>query len=422
MQLLGLKDGPLAEGEGGAGGMAVVVARQPIVDRALDVVGYELLYRPSDTSAPQVDGEQMTANVVLGALAIGLESLVGDKDLFCNAGRGVLVGTTPVTLPPERTVIEVLESVVIDDETVQGCRDLVERGFRLALDDFVWVEGAERLLELVDIVKLDLREVSREEIERLVGLCRTYDVRLVAEKVETDDDVEWARGLGFDLFQGYAIERPKLVHGETIPASTITHMQLAISLLTEDLDFDALEDILRREPGLVVQVLQMASIGAARGLRRQVRTVREALVILGTVRIRQWIALTILNGQKGGSLDGLAVALIRARMCELLAAEQPQGDPEYAFTAGLLSALDQLVSMEMDQIASSMDIDEDLKLAAFRRKGDVGALVDAVATYQHEVAITRGVATGQPHLDSVAAAAFSWAMPYVNTLSATQAR
>lgn len=417
MQLLGLKDETPAEG---ASGMAVVVGRQPIVDRSGEVVGYELLYRPTDETVATTDGEHMTANVVLGALAIGIEQLVADKDLYCNGGRGVLIGTTPVTLPPERTVIEILESVVIDDETVHGCRDLVARGFRLALDDFVWTEGAERLLDLVDIVKLDLQELDRAEVERLVGLCREYDVKLVAEKVETDEDVAWARELGFDMFQGYAIERPKIVTGESIPASTVTHMQLALSLLTEDLDFDALENILRREPGLVVQVLQMASLGAAGGLKRQVRTVREALVLLGTVKIRQWVALTILNGQKGGSIDGLAVALIRARMCELIAAGMPGADPEFAFTAGLLSSLDQLVSLELDQIAANMTIDDSLKMAAFSRRGEIGALVDQVAAYQREVTITRGVSSGQPHLDRMAGAAFNWAMPYVNTMMSGQ--
>src|SRR3954467_11893749 len=81
----------------GASPMAaeVVVARQPIVDLDGDVVGFELLYRPSHPGAPGVTGDQMTAQVVLGALTIGVDQLVGDKAMFCNAERGVLVGDTP---------------------------------------------------------------------------------------------------------------------------------------------------------------------------------------------------------------------------------------------------------------------------------------------------------------------------------------
>ena len=134
----------------------------------------------------------MTAQVVLGALTIGLDQLVGDKVMFCNAERGVLTGATPVTLPPDRTVIEILETVDLDDEAVQGCRELVEAGFRLALDDFVWVAGSERLLELASIVKVDFLTTSRADVLALVERCRPFDVLMLAEKVETDDDVAWA--------------------------------------------------------------------------------------------------------------------------------------------------------------------------------------------------------------------------------------
>ena len=392
---------------------AVAVGRQPIVDREGEVVGYELLYRSTTPGAPLPSGEQMTAEVVLGALTIGVSQLVGDKVIFCNAERGVLTGETPVTLPAQRTVIEVLETVRVDDETVQGAADLVERGYRLALDDFVWVDGAERLLELASIVKIDVQAQSRDEAEALAARCAPYDVLLLAEKLETDEELAWAREAGFDLFQGYGIERPHVVRAQTIPASALAHVQLAMTLLTEDVDFDELDSILRREPGLVLQVLQLASIGAGRGLRREVRTVREALVLLGTVRIRQWVALTLLTGRPGAGPDGLATALVRARACELLARQRGVADPDFAFTAGLLSALDLLLGLPIEDVASMLDVPEAVGRAAFGRESAAGELVDEVAAYQRAVAGT-GDLPDVPDLDDAVARGFAWAMPYVN--------
>jgi EAL and modified HD-GYP domain-containing signal transduction protein len=192
-------------------------------------------------------------------------------------------------------------------------------------------------------------------------------------------------------------------------------MKLAMTLLTEDLDFDELEDILRHEPGLVVQVLQMASIGSHLGMRRSVRTVREALVLLGSTRIRQWVALTLLGGHPGAGTDGIATALTRARMCEVLARTRVAGPPDVAFTAGLLSSLDVLLGMTHEQLDASLTLDDDLKAAAFRHEGPVGALVDEVAAYQRRVGED---AESDHELDAAAAAAFAWAMPYVNTLTA----
>jgi c-di-GMP-related signal transduction protein len=396
----------------------VVVARQPITDRHGDVVGFELLYRARRPDATALTGEHMTAQVVLGALSIGVDRLVGRARIFCNADRGVLVGETPLTLPPSRTVIEVLETVVIDDDVVAGCRALVEAGFTLALDDFVWAPGVERLLELADIVKIDLLAVPADELPALVERCRAYDVVLLAEKVETADDVERAMALGFDLFQGYAIERPAVVSGRSVAASATAHLQLAVTMLADDLDFAEVEEILRREPGLVLQLLQMASAGAHFGLRGQVRTVREALVLLGTSRIRRWVALTILGAQPEQSPDALAVALVRARMAEQVAPARGLADTEFAFTVGLMSALDRLLGVDRHQLAATMDLDDALKAAAFHRLGPVGALVSEIADYQDLVSGHPDDRMGEPapDLDAAAAEAFAWAVPLVSGL------
>ena len=400
----------------------VVVGRQPIVDRDGAVVAYELLYRPRLLHVGAITGEQMTVEVLMSALSIGVDHLVGDKTMFCNAERAVITGETPVSLPPDRTVIEVLESVTIDDAIVEGCRALTATGFRIALDDFIWRPGAERILEIASVVKLDLLALGREEASALVDRCRPYDVVLVAEKVETQDDVAWAMERGFDLFQGYAVGRPVLVQGRAVGPSAAAFVDLALSLLTDEMDLDTLEQTLRREPGLVVQVLQMASVGSHKGLRRPVRTVREALVMLGTVRVRQWVSFTILGGQPGGSPDGLTTALSRARMLELLAPVRGVGGPEVAFTVGLLSCLDLLLGVELAELDRTLDIDPQLMVAAIRREGPLGELAEEVAAYQRSLANTP---VGEPEsvagpasaeLDAAAAEAFAWAMPLVNDL------
>jgi EAL and modified HD-GYP domain-containing signal transduction protein len=131
----------------------VVVARQAIFDAELDVIGYELLFRSLKADAPRpIDGDLMTTSLLYSSMNIGIERLVGNNLIFCNADRGLLLGEVPITLPPERTVIEVLETVTPDAEILAGCRRLTDAGYRLALDDFLWFPGAEDLLSLATIV------------------------------------------------------------------------------------------------------------------------------------------------------------------------------------------------------------------------------------------------------------------------------
>jgi EAL and modified HD-GYP domain-containing signal transduction protein len=318
-------------------------------------------------------------------------------------------------------VIEVLETVTIDDDVVRGCQELVERGFHLALDDFVWTDGVEQLLDLAWIVKIDVLAQTPEEVVELVRRCREHDVLLLAEKVETVEQLAWATEVGFHLFQGYVIERPAHVRGHALPASAAAHVQLAVHVLADDIDFADLEEILRREPGLVVQLLQMAGRGGKHGLRREVRTIREALVLLGTARVRQWVALTLLQGQRSSNPEAVITALARARACELLASRTSCTTGDAAFTAGLVSALDVLLGVDAEQLSEVLDLDPDLKGVAFDRAGEAGALVSQVAQFQDDVARRRvptdGLGADAALADAVAAA-FVWAAPQAAALDA----
>jgi EAL and modified HD-GYP domain-containing signal transduction protein len=392
-----------------------VIGRQPIVDRDGSVYGYEVLHRPTRHGGTwPMDGDRMTAEVILNTLTLGLESLVGDKALFVNADRAVLTGDLAVTLPSHRIVIEVLETVDLDDEVVAGVRELARQGFTIALDDFVWRSGAEDLLDVVSIVKVDVAAASEEDVTELFARFGGRRALMLAEKVESADDVERAREQGFDLFQGYAVERPTLVPAHALAPTSVARSELAVAMLREDLDFRDIESTLRHEPELTAQLMHLASLGADWGLRRSVRTIREALVLLGTIRIRQWIALTMLSGHPTASVDGLAVAVTRARICEL-AAKRRRLPADEAFTVGLLSSLDLLLGCDAKDLASTMSLNDDLREAAFDHTGPLGLLVEEVVVYEARV---RYGAPGEVDevLDDLAAQAFRWALPFLRSL------
>ncbi|QIG43441.1 EAL domain-containing protein [Nocardioides anomalus] len=405
------------------GAVEVIVARQQVVDARQKVVGFELLYRSgasADSAGTETSGELMTVSVVLGALTFGVHELVGDKLLFCNVERGAIVGETPLTLPPARTVLEIREAVELDEELLAGVRARKQEGYTIALDGFSGRPEAAALLELADLVKVDLMSTDRDHAAALVEQCRERGVRAVAERCETRADVAWAREAGFELFQGYGVQRPEIVRGTTIAPSALAQVRLATELLDEDLSFDRIEAILRGEPGLVVQVLNLASAGAAHGLRRQVSSLREALVLMGTVRLRQWAALTILG--RHGRLDGdsLLTGLVRARMCELLG-QQRGFDRAEAFTAGLLSALDIVLGVDLAEVENQLELDGELAAAAFHGTTPLGVLVRQVSAYQEAVDEGRPPSGDLPNADMVSAMAFCWAMTYVGALNQDKA-
>lgn len=404
-----------------------VIGRQPIVDRTCDVIGYELLFRALESSETAqeagtfedgvLDGDVMSADVFFNTMGIGVERVIGSKIAFCNADRGVLTGNVGITLPPERTVVEVLESVTVDDVVLDGCRRLRALGYRLAADDFRWFDGAERLIELVDIVKIDLRQTEVDELQMLIDRCRPFGVQLLAEKVETNEELARCQALGFDLFQGYLLGRPRTIAGPALGPSRNGVLRLAGVLMRADADFDQLESILRTEPALSYKLLQLAAIGRLGETKRHIRTIREALVTVGLNRIRAWLPLLLLR-PTGASVDtALPTVLSRARLAELLAEQMFPVDSGFAFATGMLSAFDLLLGIPHGELAAALEVPEDLREAAFDGVGRVGRLVAAVIDYQTVGTVPADLPGADAGLiDRLAAQAFVWAMVVTDQL------
>ncbi len=361
----------------------IVVGRQPVFDRDLTVVGYELLFRPVEGGpAAELDGDLMTTAVLFSSVGIGVNRLVGDKTIFCNADRGLLTGSVPVVLTPERTVFEVVESVALDDEVLDGCRRLVEQGFMLALDHFRWTEHLEPLLEIASLAKIDLHLVDLERLPELMERCRRFGLSLVAERVETAEQLNHCKELGFDYFQGYVLSRPRLVPGRTLDTSSVARLQLAAQLVSSECSAAQLEEIIRAEPAMAYQLLQMAGVGADHGFRRRVQTLREALVIVGWRQLQSWIGFLLLTSKGETSEEEVVTALARARMSELLALEICPHLSGLAFAAGLVSSFDLLLGMRLEEILISLPLDAELHDAVLAKDTEVGRIVGDVIDSQ----------------------------------------
>lgn len=360
----------------------IMVGRQPIFDRDLRVHGYELLFRsPAGAPAPGADG--MTAQVLLGAgLDLGLDRLVGSKLAFINATRSFLVGEDTVPLPPDQTVVEVLEDATHDQEVIAGCRALAEAGYTIALDDYVWADGDEELLELASIVKLDVLAMDTAALDALAERCRKFDVRLLAEKVETREQMAHCHDLGFELFQGYLLSRPEVVEGQGLSPSRLTSLRLVGALCDPDVGAAKIEQIVHADAGLSYRILRAAGAGAGAGLRRPIKSIKEGIVLLGQRRLRSWAVLMLLADGHEGSDEQLQIAMTRARMCELMAKESAPRQQDEAFTVGLLSAMDLLFDAPLEDVVAELALAPEIGDAVIDRAGDLGAILDDVIGYE----------------------------------------
>ena len=329
----------------------VVFARQPIFDADLEVTGYELLYRrPSATRASFIDGTHATARVVVGALVeVGLNEVVGSHLAFINVTRELLCSDRLMSLPPHRVVLEILETTVIDDELVAAVERLREEGYVLALDDFAFRPGIERLLPLATYVKLDVMAVGLQGVARQMEELKPFDLTLLAEKIETREEFEACRDLGCGMFQGYFLARPSnMERGGTAP-SRHTLLQLVARLYDPDVSLEEIERIVSSDVGLSYRILRIIN-SAYYHLPRKVRSVREAVSLLGLKFTRSWISLIVLADLGDAPDEVVTTAAIRAKMCERLAQVQGLADTEAYYLSGLFSTLDAIMDRPLDDI------------------------------------------------------------------------
>ncbi|MFY0408011.1 EAL and HDOD domain-containing protein [Solicola sp. PLA-1-18] len=396
----------------------VVVGRQPIVDATGAVTGYELLYRLAGPEAVRPGGDQMTTHVVLSALSLGLDLLAGDLLVFCNVGRGVVEGHLAMPLPPRSTVAELPTPHRVTPVEVAGCRRLREQGYQVSLDGFVWSDGVEDLLALADFAKIDLLDTPEDELGALVRRCHEHGVRAVATKVESDQALDLARAHGFDLFQGYGVERPGVVGSDGAGPSDAGRVQLATMLLTTELDSAELEWVVGHDAVLAHDLVRLAGVDPTGGLARSVASPQAAIRMLGTVRSRQWACLLILERCSGGALDGLLTAVQRARMCEELARSRGLPRAHLAFAAAVLSALDALAGLDPAEVSAVVDLDRTVGDAVLLDPwAPLVRLAREVGDHQRrvQVAVSPLVALTD-ELDLASSAAYAWSTAHLSAL------
>jgi c-di-GMP phosphodiesterase len=360
-----------------------VVARQAIYDSRLRLVAYELLFRPMSDSGVQLrDADAATARVLMTAFSdVGLDKLVGVHRAFVNVPYAFLTAGLCRSLPTDRVVLEILEDVQVDRDVIEVARGLVAEGHTLALDDFVFRDGVEELVALAGIVKLDVLALDRVELERQIELLRPFGVVLLAEKIEAAEQIGELREMGFEYFQGFALQRPTTVRARTTGADKAVLVQILSDLQDPLVTASDLVGAVGRDPSIAYALLRILN-SAHLSLERKVTSLHQALVLLGVDGLRNWTTMMVMSRLAAGSPEALSGALIRAKMCEICAAQCAGAPAPMAFTAGLLSALPGILDRDLSDLVAELALAPELRSALVDGAGPAGQVLAWVLAYE----------------------------------------
>ncbi len=340
------------------------IARQPILDTKLRVFAYELLFRGGPHNAFQPYANASSSVIADSITLFDLQMLTGSAKAFVNLDETALRLGAARLLPADRIVVEILETVPPTEEIINICRELRADGYQLALDDFMDEPALAPLVEIAQFLKVDFQLMDIEARERLAKKYRGGDIALLAEKVETKAEMEEARSLGFQYFQGYFFCKPSMLETKDISGNKLIQMQLLTAVARPELDFQAIEALLKQDPSLLYRLLRYLN-SPVLGLRSEVRSIQHAITMLGEKEFRRWASIfALVSMMNGKSPELIRTALTRAYFCEEFSAQAGlSAQSSTLFLMGLLSLSDALLDRPMKEVLDSLAVAPELKAA-----------------------------------------------------------
>ncbi|MGZ8291063.1 MAG: EAL and HDOD domain-containing protein [Telluria sp.] len=397
------------------------LGRQPILDRDQVLHGYELLFRSAPLGPAEIDSDlSATATVIAHAAQLGIEKVIGNGIGFLNVDAAVLMSDIFVFLPREKLVLEIVETVQATPEVLERIAELAGHGFRFALDDVVSeTADVQKLLPVIDYVKFNLRDTSHAALAKLAPRFRAENKKLIAEKVETRGEFDTCMDLGFDYFQGFYFAKPSIISGRKLSPGQLAVLEL-MQLVVSDADNIVIERAVKKEVTLALNLLRLVNTPAV-GIRHRIDSVSQAVTILGRRQLQRWLQIMLYAEpamRRQGMPPLLMLATTRGRILELLAQRlrpSQRNVSEIAFTVGIMSLMDALFGMPMEEIVQQIPVSDEVAAALLRRTGFFGELLALAEnielmdeTESNLAPALRELAMSADELAELEVAAFEW--------------
>ncbi|SEF47122.1 EAL and HDOD domain-containing protein [Nitrosomonas ureae] len=369
--------------------MEVYLGRLPILDSKQNLVAFELLFRSNQNNGVEVtDNSAASANVIIDTYGqLGIENVIGKRRGFIKVDTKLLMNDVIFMLPKKHVVLEILKSVEINDEIIQRCSFLKQKGYQLALSNVVQLDQRlERIMPLINIVKINITALNQNNLHDLINKLKRWPLLLLAEKVESKETARKCIALNFQMLQGFYFAKPEIISGKRIDPSKLSLLKLLL-LVVKDGEVTEIENELKFQPGLSYNLLRMVN-SAASGLPSTINSIKRAIMIIGRKQLQRWIQILLYAAKQrdGGASDALMqTATVRGRLLESIAiADRPhdKNHQDRAFMVGVLSLLDTLLGMEMSELVSTLSIQKDMGEALLTRRGYLGHQLELIEAHE----------------------------------------
>ncbi|HCB14900.1 MAG TPA: hypothetical protein DEP36_15230 [Gammaproteobacteria bacterium] len=367
----------------------IYLGRQPIYDPALRVEGYQLSYYPTEAGetskdAPLLGIEMEHTQILFDTLTeMGLERLVGESKVFLNVARDLLVqgSLSQFMAASPRLVFEVVADIVIDEPLIEALKALRQEGYHFLLDEYADNDAYRALLEAVEYVRLNISATPEPEARRLLTYFHQRGLAVIASGIADQHQLEMSQKVGFDFFQGRHFSQPRLLKFQGIQTNQLMVLRLVSALNQPDIDLQEIASLIAQDVALSYKLLRYIN-SAYFSLPQRVESIQRAVALLGLRTVRSWATLVSMSGAEMARSDLMTIALVRAKMCELLGEQLGLQQRDSNFMVGLLSVLDLVAQAPMPEVLAALPLEEEINVALLNHEGGLGRILACTLAYE----------------------------------------
>lgn len=355
----------------------ILVARQPVYTRELEVYAYEL--NPQIDQTPNaVPSDQATSQLIINAfMDIGIERLAGKSLALISLSEHFLKSDYVLPLPVDQVILKIPAQLQISEEILAGILRLHKQGYKLALDNYLQHPALQPLAKLAEIIVINIDELQAAQISQHLSTLKKQHPLVLADHVNSHEQYESCHRLGADYIQGYFLNRPRIVRGESLSSSQLNVINLLSTLHNPNTDTASVVDIISKDVALSYKLLQLMNTPLFRRSSK-IESIQHAIVMLGRKQLTSWASMLALSDMDNKPREQLRISMIRARSCELLAERAGLNNQDVFFTVGMLSSLDLLMDKSLAEVIKPLPLADNVSHALLRRQGEAGAALSCV--------------------------------------------
>jgi len=393
----------------------IFVGRQPIYTRDLDVYAYELMPHPINNE--EIAADKATSQVIINSfMEIGIDKLVGKKTAFLTLTEHFLQSDYELPLPTEHVILKIPSYINVTDKVIKGAERLSEAGFKLALDNYLQHPPLQALTSLASVIDINIENLKSSEIRAHLKVLKKLHPIILADHVKTHEEYETCRDVGVDYIQGYFLNRPKIVSGESLDSNRMSIINLLSTLYSPETDTDTIVDVISKDVALSYKILQLMN-SAFFSRSTKIDSIQHAIVMLGRKQLCTWASMMALTGMDDKPREQVRISMIRARNCELLAEKAGLDHSDSFFTVGMFSSLDLLMDRSLEELITPLPLTSNVVSALLNREGDLGDALNCTLSQEQEDWINIRFATlTQQELSDINIEAINWAEDVLNNI------